>query len=376
MRPHWRQVVICSCFSALYRVVAVSASPPPPTPTPVALNLFPAVYVADLAITKIEPSSALLEHQPIRISFSLTVTKWGYGDPKPRGASVCAADGKGTCYRIPTLELRTYRGSIDAFAPAAAQTASLGIELVAALEPGHEFGEEKWAWASQTVAVAARYEVAITSFTTHHTRARGNDTVKISLQGMVEGQPSGSAGACEIVGPPRYCLTLVPYGDANDGVHPVTNVRVGSYTLVPETDNNLGVAFALVNQGTPFAQEVAQKVFNGISDITATALKVVYSGASSGWDGANSITHGINDAIYGGCDGPMASEVVILLNRTLEGQSASTLEARTRSTGQYSQTDGKNSGTTGQFEIDSQAGCGESGNYDVTWTVFRTSWQP
>jgi hypothetical protein len=80
----------------------------------------------------------------------------------------------------------------------------------------------------------------------------------------------------------------------------------------------------------------------------------------------------INGLEFDGCDGPVAADAVSVLNKTVVGNSQSTLDALTRNTGKLTRTNP----TTGVYEISSQDGCGKSGQYTVTWSVTRISWLP
>jgi len=87
--------------------------------------------------------------------------------------------------------------------------------------------------------VAARYTVSIDGFTILRTRARHEDTVNISLMSMVDGQRSAASDACNILGPPTYCVQKVPQGDHNNGTFQAKGVLVGEYDLIPEVDADL-----------------------------------------------------------------------------------------------------------------------------------------
>jgi hypothetical protein len=192
--------------------------------------------------------------------------------------------------------------------------------------------------------------------------------------GMVDGQRSAQSDACNIVGPPTYCVQEVPQGNHNNGTSQATGVLVGAYDLIPEVDADLKFSFTVLNFGTSYDQVVAQKIFDGISDFTSGALSA-YSG-SSGSGGSyaqlNDFTHKINALEFGGCDGPVAVDALTVLNKTVVGNSQSTIESLTHSTGKVTGT----RPTTGVYEIASQDGCGKSGQYNVAWAVTRTSWLP
>jgi hypothetical protein len=330
----------------------------------------------DLKITDIQPPNPL-EHEEIVVSYQLIVTIKGnsaFLRPQKLPGRICSSTRLGTCPTIADLRAGTWEGSLRTSAPAAGADVPVIIELLTRV-PGDEVAEfpseNVQTSAERRIPVSARYEVSIDAFTIHRTRARHEDTVKISLRGFVNGQRSAANDACLIVGPPIYCVTNVAQGDHNDGTHTATGVRVGPFDLVPEVTDDLAFAYVVLNLGTPYELRVFNKIMNGVSDATAAFLKVLYpqaGGAGGGWDSANDFTKKLNDMQFGGCDGPVAADGHVILNKTISGASGSTLDARTRSTGRFTE-------TSGTYEIESQDGCGKSPRYDVTWSIIRTSWR-
>ena len=332
-----------------------------------------AFHTFELEITDVSPKGILLEHQPIQVSFRVRDSKVGVvGTLSPLDVSVVGASKHGTSYKISgAMPPRTYAGTIQSLAPAAGAAVPVRIVLVTPqkAEPGREpFGDDELASAEVLLPVAARYEVEITGFSIEHTRAQHEDTVKIDLRGVVDGQLSASPDACNIVGPPTYCVKGVPQGDHNDGDYVVTNVRVGPFDLVPEVDPNLGFYYVLMNLGHPETLKQLQ-VFLDFMSGAASAFLSGYTG-SSGWKTVDEFTRELNEIQWGGCDGPVAIGAHMILNQTVVGQSQSTLEVRTRESGRF----GETSGPYGE-NIVSQRGCGKSPRYKVSWAVVRTSWK-
>jgi hypothetical protein len=116
---------------------------------------------------------------------------------------------------------------------------------------------------------------------------------------------------------------------------------------------------------------------DGINDL-AYAFMSGYSASSGGggsggsgsnsWGPAHDFTTKLNAIQWGGCDGPVAVDLHEMLNKAIVGYTGSTLDARTRDTGRYTE-------TSGTYTVDSQDGCLESPRYDVTWSIGRTSWK-
>ena len=376
MHAHARGVVLLllGVSAAMFSVSGTAQCPPALCTTPI-----PVFYTYDLQITSVSPPP-YVENQPITVNYRLVVDKAGIlGQlPPPRIGSVCGARLGDTCVKVGELRVgRTITGSVTSTAVAGANS-PIAIHLMspAACPPGIEcFSSDELAQQTVSRPVAARYMVSIDGFTILRTRAVHEDTVKINLMGMVDGQRSAESDACHILSPPTYCLNNVAQGDHNNGTFQATGVSVGPYDLIPEVDSDLRFAFSVLNLGTPYEQVVAQKIFDGISDVTAAALAAYSSstgGNGSGWSGLNDFTHKINAMQFGGCDGPTAVDAVSVLNKAVAGANQNTLDALTRDTGKLTRIRPE----TGIYEIDSQDGCGKSGQYKVTWTVNRISWLP
>jgi hypothetical protein len=359
--------------------LATAQTCPPNCPLPpgvtTAVKMF---YTYDLHITSVAPPP-YVENQPILVGYRLVVDKAGVvGElPAPRDGSICGARRGDSCVSIGHLTVgRTISGSVTSTA-VAGQYSPIVIYLTSPVDcpPGQEcFGSVDLDQENVTRPVAARYRVSIDSFTILRTRARHEDTVNISLMAAVDGQRSAQSDACNILGPPTYCVQNVKQGDHNNGTFQAKGVLVGEYDLIPEVDADLKFSFTVLNFGTSYNQVVAQDIFNGISDFTSGALSA-YSGSSGSGGGSyaqlNDFTHKINALEFGGCDGPVAVDAVSVPNKTIVGNSQSTIESRTHSTGRLT---GTGPTTGGVYEIDSQDGCGKSGQYKVSWAVTRTSW--
>jgi len=329
----------------------------------------------DLRVLSIQPTAALVEHQDIVVEFQLVVSKFGIvGQLKPQAGQVCGANHRGTCVSFASLDPgRTYRGRLTTLAPAASRNADIAILLEAPQQckPGIEcFGTELLAEGHAPRPVAAEYVISIDSFTIRHTRAIHEDTPEINLSAKVPGQRSSEDHACDIVGPPTYCVSRAKQGNHNDGTFAARGASVGLYRLIPDVEPELALEYHIINLGTPYEQRVAQKIFDGISD-AAGAFMSAYSG-NSGWGQVNDFTHKLNALQFSGCDGPVFVGAGVLRNQTLPGGENATLDALTRATGRYRKTQHAEDFD----EITSQDGCGRSPRYDVTYSVVRTSWQP
>lgn len=351
---------------ALWTVVVVSQAQPGPELSPFLIR--PPTYT--LVITKSAPASPILENSAIRISFALTTRLPYPGEVLDSGLSVCPTDNSGVCKAMGTLAPgRRYTGSLTMRAPRAGVDPTVRITLCGKPKGGETYGCVPLAEGELPLPVYARYEVALTGFEVLHTRAHTTDTLYAALNGRVAGQRSAEADACSIEGPPLYCVPGRFQGNREDGQFPIAGVKVGPFDLMPEVDADLTFAYSMVNFGTPKTQLAFKKFMDTISDIASMGLTAYQPQAAAAWQQGNDFTHRLNDLQWGGCDGPVAAGEVVMLNRTLAGQSQSNLVARTDANGQYSQ-------TSDIHEITSQDGCGNSSKYRVRWVALRTSWMP
>lgn len=323
----------------------------------------PKVFSFDLAVLSVAPAEQVLEHQEIQVQYELTVSVIGIvGEPAPTSVSIGSATGHGTRSDIGRVSARKYRGTIQCRAPAAGSHAAV---VIRAYEPTiQELHENVVAEAEHRMPVAARYEISVDSYTITNTRALHEDRVKISLRSHVEGHPFAGDNACGIAAT-QYCVLLADQGDRNNGTHAVPNVRVGPFDLVPELSPNIGFEFDVTNLGESYDQHRLEVILNGMSLGASGVLGAVMSGSQfGGLHEFAKMLHGL-----GKCDGPLAVEGKLLLNRSDRVlATAPTLDALTRSTGRYSET---------RFHpgVDSGLGCGSNSQYWVTWSVTRTSWQ-
>jgi hypothetical protein len=343
-----------------------------------------------LTVTSVSPGGVLLEHQPISVTYALTVTQFGFrGQLEPLAASVCPAGDKGVCVSIPNVNPGSYRGTIQTFAPAAGQSAPIKIRLVQTFSPaclqtpGCVLAESD----ALPTPVAAQYDVTVDSFASLRTRAKTYDTVKISLRSRL----LSDSDLCTVA-TGNYCANLVPQGDhggnppnaRSENVTQVQNVRVGSFKLVPEVDDHLTFEYDVWNLGVSYSQGATTVFLNSMSQLAAgilDALKVTTGSTSTGSGGSTSTSTGTGtfdtlntwaQTVNGldQCDGIVAGGAVIIYNKSKPTEPGfRTLDVVTRDTGRYSPGPTRFDGTT------SGVGCGENSLYDVTWSVIRTSWQ-
>ncbi|OKO74512.1 hypothetical protein AC629_34975 [Bradyrhizobium sp. NAS80.1] len=224
-------------------------------------------------------------------------------------------------------------------------------------------------------------------------RSRFQDDVKISLRAALEEETADSL--CSRAGA-HFCVKLAPQGSYttgegrhNDVIVNVNNVEVGPFNLIPEVSSNLAFEYDIFNLGEPYGQKAAEEFFNNMSELAAGALNAIMnrnpesSGESSGTSGQkrnpSSGTSGQFDkldtwahSVHGlaKCDGPVAGDAILFLNKSDLVAPSPTLDSATRGTGKFT-SDPKS------FEgADSGPGCGENSLYVVVWSVTRLSWQP
>jgi hypothetical protein len=261
-----------------------------------------------------------------------------------------------------------YRGTIHMAAPVAGARSPVKLIVCRRATAGEDYGCSELSADEKPITAFARYTVALVEFEILHTRARSTDTIYAALQGRVANQRSADPDACSIQGPPTFCVPGTFQGDHQDGTFAISNIQVGPFDLIPEVDADLTFAYALVNYGTSENQENFRKTLDWISTATSFGLSTYQPQASQGWSAGDAMTKQLNALIVANCDGPVAADTVVYLNRTLSGEVQSTLPARTEPSGRFRQ-------TSQIQEIKSQDGCGGSPKYRVTWEIVRSSWK-
>jgi hypothetical protein len=346
----------------------------------------------ELTIVSVSPSRNVLEHQAIQIAYRLLVSLTGVvPNPPPLSAAVCPESNEGTCFVIPDVQPREYHGTIEARAPAAGAEKPVRIQLVSPppcpsagrcpvsvllhMAGLRTLGESD----VFPIPVAARYEVAIDSFTVFRARSCKADTVKISLRSALQGDSVGDS-LCNVVGG-TFCAINVDEGDHpgpapcwpggptySPGRSKVYNVRVGPFDLTPEVSNNLIFEYDLMNLGESYDETATQTFLDFMSKLAAGVLDATAKDNRS-FDTLNSWAQQVHG--LGGCDGLLAAGSQLFLNKSSANlPGVPTLESATRATGRYKSDPVRYEGTT------SPMGCGENSLYDVSWSVIRTSWRP
>jgi hypothetical protein len=340
----------------------------------------------DLVITQM-PTATVVEFSPVDVSFTLAVKEFGIigNDPVPTEINVCPAQirPETNCYHIAkAMPGRTYKGHLTAVAPWAGAHSPLRLVALApgALVAGGDDVVQQIAVAEATAAlsVSARYDIAIEGFNVMTTRSTSIDTIRISLQGMVKAtppHPSDNDDACHLAGF-NWCIFEQKYGDAGDGPHAVSNVRIGPYELVPERENDLRFLFYVDNVGDSAWAKIGEDVANGFSKAGMIILGAY--GAAQGNQGTSGFAQQLDGAMEqlhaaetASCDGVVAADVVIAVNKTIAEQPQSTLDAMTRSFGMYH-------GTIPKIyrNQDGDARCDQRGSaYTVSYAIYRNSWK-
>lgn len=319
-----------------------------------------------LKIETITPQAGVVEHDPIDVVVSATMRSLR-NEAKPVRGLICIRNQTPDCVQVTLPRDTTIRRTVHARAPAAGAGIRLEAYYCEPTPPDNLCQEKSSVVAEQPLAVAARYELILQAFEILHTRARTRDSVEVSLA-AVAGKPiAADSPLCDIVGPPTYCIKPVAQGDHLDGVYPVKgDVRVGPYTLVPETDPDLNLLYIVANHGHSYNE----RAFLAFMNLMNTFGAGIYGAlGQSGGSYLKDATESLNEAMASDCDGIVVSGTQTLLNRTIEGQYASTLEARTRENGFWQQ-------QSDVYTRDNKTNCGDSSKYRVTWRLARTSWQP
>ena len=341
-------------------------------------------YVYDLQITDVKSvGSAIVEHEPIDVRYTLVVTPYGIVSTPPPLTSVrvcptVQADPS-TCRDVGVPRVRrTHTGTVRMAAPAAGKAAP--VTLVALKAPlrvraGEQYGWEPVAEQTKQTPVAARYEVAVEGFEIFHTRSTDEDTIRVNLQSMVKTEPplpphvSDTDSACTLA-EIRWCAMGIEAGDVDDGKHPVGNVRVGPYLLVPEAETELRVLYTVYNYGETYTQAMGEAIANGFSKV---GMIILMGAATTGSSVATQLDEGmqkLHGAMFAGCDGITAADEVTVRNRAVAEAPNATLDGLTRGTGVY-----RPAPTKHYYERDGNTVCGPGGDYTVTYAVHRTSWR-
>jgi hypothetical protein len=337
-------------------------------------------YNYSLEITDIQSlGPATVEHEPMEVSYTLTITTYGRGEfPELRRLKICPREqvkDTTTCKEINSPRVRRrYTGKVRALAPVAG--AASPMTLVVLMEPPTNEQYGQWTEVAETrknISVAARYEVSIESFETLHTRSTTSDTACMNLQAIVKTQPphpSDREDACNVEGM-NWCKVGFKYGDVQDGVHPVTDVRVGPYLLTPEHEKELSVLYNVYNHGKSRDQQIGEAVANGFSKVGMIILT-----GTTGSEAAPALDKGMqsmHESMFADCDGLMAVGNPIISNRMEPAKPNDNLDAYTRGTGVHSSVSGVYEGNEYQ---DGNTVCGAGGKYKVTYAIYRTSWRP
>jgi hypothetical protein len=330
----------------------------------------------------------VLEFMAVDVSWTLSVDVVGnFGpNPVPEDVDICPAvmppgqDLSSVCAHVAQASAsKTYPGKLTVPAPPAGKQSPLRM-VVLKRAPGVEDYGQRIAVGEGSVSmdVAARYEIAVSSFEVLTTRSTSSDTIWISLNGLIKADPphfSDNPEACKTVGFTTWCLFNQSAGTVGDGLHAVANARVFPYDLVPERESDLRFSFDLDNHDHNPAQEIFVAVANGFSKAGMIVLSA-YSAESGNQGGSvaaqlDTAMEAMHSSMAASCDGQVAADVVILTNKTIGNQTQFTLDNLTRGTGVYS-------GTAPEIyrNIDGDLRCDRRGGaYRVSYTITRTSWQ-
>jgi len=388
-----RPLIAHQCWRALLLVMVIVCIIPVRAAYGLPLSAFAVeAWELELVIVSVIPNQKLVEHQTIQVQYKLKARLTGLvPNPLPLSVAICPETNEGTCFVITKLVAQEFTGTIEARAPAANANAPIRIQLVipppcASAGPCPvsvllHIADMKTLTESDIVLmpVAARYEIAIDSFTVLRSRSCNSDSVKISLRSGLQGETVGDS-LCNVVGG-NLCAINVDEGDHGSGscLNPlnaprvfspvaVTNVRVGPFDLIPDVSSNLLFEYDVANLGEPYSQTATESFLNFMSQLAAGVLDATAKDNRS-YDTLDNWAHQVHGLEK--CDGLVAAKSWIFFNKSVRAlPTVPTLESATRPTGRH-QSD------TEYFEgTDSAPGCGQNSLYAVNWSVIRTSWHP
>jgi hypothetical protein len=331
----------------------------------------------DLEITTL-PSQRVTELTPTTVGFSFKMQ----ASPLASAATIfiCSAfpDAQLPCFAINAPKNnQMYTGTVQATAPWAALQAPLHIVAICycgATGGAGEFPAPLYiADATKSIESAATYTLSFDGFTLMDTRSHQTDTVWLNLQGQISSTPTditASPNACKYVGE-KWCLTGSYLETAhNSNYHPVSGKQVSSFRLTPEKENDLRVLFYLYNLGHSGKYQLADAIANGFSDAGEVFLSL-YSGDSATAQQLNNYIQQLNGALTASCDGPLALDVAIFNNQSVDGSNIDALDNLTRGSGAFTYTP-----PIVYHYKDGNSICDSRGSsYTVTLTAQRTSWR-
>jgi hypothetical protein len=332
-----------------------------------------------------KPTDHVLEFTPVDVAFELRVKLIGVvgSVPKPTPVDICPAQVRPEtpCKRLATAwPGATLRGTIPVMASWASKKSPIKVLVLAPGgegEPGSIFAPVQEALAF--IPVYARYQVSLDGVNLLTTRSTSTDTLWATLKASVTSTPahiSTSTTACQF-SEIRWCVLMARIGNAHDsGYYPSPGVEVGPYDLMPEAEDDLRFLFYVDNIGDSPWQKIGEGVANGFSKVGMIALSAF--GASQGGSGTTGFAQQLDQFMgqfhsvaFASCDGVVATDIVVVRNKTIAEAAQSTLDALTRRTGKYSAAPPYIYRNT-----DGDARCDRRGAaYTARFTVTRTSWR-
>ena len=360
----------------------VSAQPPspkpPPSPHPHPHRPPPSSVYPKVTLLVPYPvvRTPVLEHTPIKQQFTLVVDA-GVGGARPTYDLVVCTESGAQCAFFPQVTPpQSLLGSLTVDAPAAGQKRQITLVACVAARSNDSIlscGTLLDSESSPPIDVAMRVAVYFDSFTILHTRAHQHDTTYYALAGIQNGKPAPQPQQCSgnittfvTSGYSIWCVGPLPFGDVDDGIHPLNEIKVGEFKWVPGRTNYLTFAFETINYG----YGLPNATLDPIVDMRRMAMNHLLSKLTAPNAGVlEDFTPEINDLDgWRGCDGPTAAGAKRLFNFRDSSQSDPTVDELTSQTGSHTE-------TSKEFVVPSQSACGGSSKYKVTWTLKRTSWR-
>jgi hypothetical protein len=341
----------------------------------------------DLKITKVADGD-YNELSPVQVNYDFTATQSGISGADPANPTVWICPEfqnetalGGECKSIASPELgRTYHSSIMAISPWAGLNSKVRIVALKPAATNEDYGQRvELTSASAPLPTAAIYRINFDGFDLLTTRSTSTDTVWLDMGGMIKATPphaSDNADACKLAGF-HWCMLANYYGDAHtSGYDAMPGRWIGDFRLTPEKEDDLRFWFSLYNLGNHKWEEIAQGVMDGFSKAGFVVLSAY--GAASGQSGYGSAAGVIDDNIEklhavetASCDGNLASDVVIISNKSIDASTANTLDGLTRSTGSASFAP-----DYVYKDQDHDFKCDHAGSqYKIHYSVARTSWK-
>jgi hypothetical protein len=244
----------------------------------------------------------------------------------PINVFVCATDQQGNCLQdVFGPESRSFSNvtsdapvsaTLRIKAPTAGARSKLRLNLCQEAAPGDTSHCDQLLTTaeSEEMPVAARYQVALRDINTLDIASPHSDTLYVALQANLKGSPADCTPENCKQAPPdptHYPNEAYSPSDQTSGSHyPVLGMVIGPFTLVPDSDPDIVVSFAVFNFGAGYDNASAASLRTRINNTLAGARALGPDDKT--FDTMKQLK--ASEFPWHGCDGPLAADWVELPN--------------------------------------------------------------